>query len=294
MARGGTLHQHLPDRPGTTLDHRQSAAGDRVTHSVQITPGSLLHRVMRRRRARVNSFHHQGINRLGSGLRAVAWSTDGVIEGVEAPRAAVRARGAVARRDAHGEARERGAVQRAGGGVRARRRAGAGGMSEHWADWKRGNEFTLGVEEETMLLSPHDWSLAQQIDRVLPALSEELSAHVTPETHRSALELSTGVHPTVAEMAEELMRLRHDAAARAAPARPLVRQRRHAPVHGLAGDRRLHRAALRAGVRLDARAGAPRAHLRPARARRASTTPRTPSGSPTACARTCRCCWRCR
>ena len=81
-------------------------------------------------------------------------------------------------------------------------------MSEHWADWTRGNEFTLGVEEETMLLNPHDWSLAQQIDRVLPALSEELSAHVTPETHRSALELSTGVHPTVAGMATELMQLR--------------------------------------------------------------------------------------
>ena len=81
-------------------------------------------------------------------------------------------------------------------------------MSEHWADWSRGNEFTLGVEEETMLLSPHDWSLAQQIDRVLPALSEELSAHVTPETHRSALELSTGVHPTVTDMAAELMHLR--------------------------------------------------------------------------------------
>ena len=81
-------------------------------------------------------------------------------------------------------------------------------MSAHWADWTRGHEFTLGVEEESMLLNPHDWSLAQQIDRVLPALSEELSAHVTPETHRSALELSTGIHPTVAETAAELMRLR--------------------------------------------------------------------------------------
>ena len=81
-------------------------------------------------------------------------------------------------------------------------------MSAHWADWKRGHEFTLGVEEESLLLNPHDWSLAQQIDRVLPALSEELSAHVTPETHRSALELSTGIHPTVAEAAAELMRLR--------------------------------------------------------------------------------------
>jgi carboxylate-amine ligase len=81
-------------------------------------------------------------------------------------------------------------------------------MSEHWADWQRGNVFTLGVEEETMLLSPHDWSLAQQIDRVLPALSEELSEHVTPETHRSALELSTGVHPDVAGVSTELMHLR--------------------------------------------------------------------------------------
>ncbi len=81
-------------------------------------------------------------------------------------------------------------------------------MSGHWAEWSRGNEFTLGVEEETMLLSPHDWSLAQQIDRVLPALTDVLSAHVTPETHRSALELATDVHPDVRGVADELMRLR--------------------------------------------------------------------------------------
>ena len=52
---------------------------------MEVAPGSRLHRVMRRRRARVNSFHHQAVNRLGNGLRAVAWSPDGVIEGVEAP-----------------------------------------------------------------------------------------------------------------------------------------------------------------------------------------------------------------
>jgi len=85
VARGGTLHQHLPDRPGTSPHHRQSAPGIMVTHPVEITPGSLLHRVVRRRRARVNSFHHQAVNRLGGGLRAVAWSPDGVIEGIEAP-----------------------------------------------------------------------------------------------------------------------------------------------------------------------------------------------------------------
>ena len=85
VARGGTLHQHLPDRPGTTLDHRQSKPGNVATHGVSIAADSLLARTMKRRRARVNSFHHQAVNRLGDGLRAVAWSSDGVIEGVEAP-----------------------------------------------------------------------------------------------------------------------------------------------------------------------------------------------------------------
>ena len=83
-------------------------------------------------------------------------------------------------------------------------------MSElpEWAVWRRGNDYTLGVEEEVMLLNPQDWSLAQQIDRVLPAMSEELSAHASSETHRSALELHTGAHSSAAGVAEELLQVR--------------------------------------------------------------------------------------
>ena len=33
----------------------------------------------------VNSFHHQAIDRLGDGLRPVAWAAEGLIEGVEDP-----------------------------------------------------------------------------------------------------------------------------------------------------------------------------------------------------------------
>ena len=33
----------------------------------------------------VNSFHHQGVDRLGRGLLAVGWSPDGVVEAIEAP-----------------------------------------------------------------------------------------------------------------------------------------------------------------------------------------------------------------
>ncbi|MGI8674868.1 MAG: gamma-glutamyl-gamma-aminobutyrate hydrolase family protein, partial [Thermoleophilaceae bacterium] len=85
IARGGSLHQHLPDRPGVTIDHRQGGAGTQVTHAVTIAPGTRLAETMGRQQAQVNSFHHQAVNRLGTGLRAVAWSSDGVIEGIEAP-----------------------------------------------------------------------------------------------------------------------------------------------------------------------------------------------------------------
>ncbi len=77
-----------------------------------------------------------------------------------------------------------------------------------WAIWQRGHEYTLGAEEEVMLLNPHDWSLAQQIDRVLPRLPAEMADHVTRETHTSALELSTGVHQTAAGVLGELRSLR--------------------------------------------------------------------------------------
>ena len=77
-----------------------------------------------------------------------------------------------------------------------------------WAEWRGGDAYTLGAEEEVMLLNPHDWSLAQQIDRVIPALPQEMLPHVTRETHKSALELSTGVHTRVATLAGELRALR--------------------------------------------------------------------------------------
>ena len=79
-----------------------------------------------------------------------------------------------------------------------------------WAEWKGSAErgYTLGVEEEVMLLRPGDWSLAHLIDSVLPALPADFRRHVTAETHGSALELATGVHRTAAEAADELRGLR--------------------------------------------------------------------------------------
>jgi putative glutamine amidotransferase len=84
VTRGGTLVQHLPDLDDRSVGHRQEAAGDELTHEIEIDRGSLLAEVMGTRSARVNSFHHQAVDRLGRGLRVVARSPDGVVEGIEA------------------------------------------------------------------------------------------------------------------------------------------------------------------------------------------------------------------
>jgi glutamate---cysteine ligase / carboxylate-amine ligase len=79
-----------------------------------------------------------------------------------------------------------------------------------WSRWNGGldQRYTLGVEEELMLLVPSDWSLAQSSDVVLAGLSDELSAHTSPETHAAVVELATGVHQHVDEAVAELALLR--------------------------------------------------------------------------------------
>jgi putative glutamine amidotransferase len=83
IARGGTLHQHLPEITDGSVGHRQRQPGQEVTHKVRVAPRSGLAAVVGSRRIAVNSFHHQSVDRLGSGLHAVAWADDGVIEGIE-------------------------------------------------------------------------------------------------------------------------------------------------------------------------------------------------------------------
>jgi carboxylate-amine ligase len=81
-------------------------------------------------------------------------------------------------------------------------------MTPNWARWRPSAPFTLGVEEEVMMVRPSDWSLAQEIDRVLPAVPEDLECHMTAETHGAAVELATDPHPTVGAAIEQLAHLR--------------------------------------------------------------------------------------
>lgn len=67
---GGTLAQDVPG-------HGAWEEGDRL-HGVRTAPSPL--RPLWGERMTVNSAHHQAADRLGSGLRAVQWTGDGVVE----------------------------------------------------------------------------------------------------------------------------------------------------------------------------------------------------------------------
>jgi len=83
VMRGGTLLQHLPDVTDGSVVHRQTVSGRRTTHPVRIVHRSRLAEILGSTEVAVNSFHHQGIDRLGEGLRPVAWAPDGTVEGIE-------------------------------------------------------------------------------------------------------------------------------------------------------------------------------------------------------------------
>lgn len=83
VALQGTLCQHVADVTNGTVEHRQEEPGTRTSHEIRVAPDSSLAQTTGGGPVMVNSFHHQAIDRLGLGLRAVAWSQDGVIEAVE-------------------------------------------------------------------------------------------------------------------------------------------------------------------------------------------------------------------
>ena len=84
VALGGSLYQDIASDTGSTIAHSQKAPRDRPTHPVKVMgEGTRLGATLGVPEVEVNSMHHQAIKRLGRGLRDVAWSPDGIIEGVE-------------------------------------------------------------------------------------------------------------------------------------------------------------------------------------------------------------------
>ncbi len=84
---GGTLIQDLRTETGTAMPHRKmdlvpQPAADPI-HGATFEPGSRLAGIAGSAQAKINSSHHQAIEKPGQNLRVTAHATDGIIEGFE-------------------------------------------------------------------------------------------------------------------------------------------------------------------------------------------------------------------
>ncbi|ELS58268.1 gamma-glutamyl-gamma-aminobutyrate hydrolase family protein [Streptomyces viridochromogenes] len=76
VALGGTLEQ---DMGGPEREHRH------LVHPVPIRRGTLLEQATGAEKAEASCYHHQRVDRLGSGLTVTARAADGTVEGLELP-----------------------------------------------------------------------------------------------------------------------------------------------------------------------------------------------------------------
>lgn len=86
--QGGSLVQDIPtEKPGTEAhgktDLAANATGKDLEHRATLAEASLLLKLAGATDVRINSSHHQSIDRPGEKLRVTALGADGIIEGVE-------------------------------------------------------------------------------------------------------------------------------------------------------------------------------------------------------------------
>jgi putative glutamine amidotransferase len=84
VALGGSLDQHLPRSLGH--DGHRLVPGRFGEHRVRLAPGSLAARAAGAEQLSVHSHHHQGVERVGEGLRVSGWAAeDELVEAIELP-----------------------------------------------------------------------------------------------------------------------------------------------------------------------------------------------------------------
>lgn len=85
--RGGSLFQDIESQLPDSLKHEQGAPPGRFSHTIDIENASFLSTLTQAESVRVNSHHHQSINRLGENLKVTARAKDAVVECIEDTRA---------------------------------------------------------------------------------------------------------------------------------------------------------------------------------------------------------------
>ncbi len=86
----GTLYQNVVEQKQAKVRHMQDPV-DKLTHKISIEKDSFLDKVYKKSEIIVNSYHNQAVKELGEGLKAVAHSSDGIIEAVQHESLPIRA-----------------------------------------------------------------------------------------------------------------------------------------------------------------------------------------------------------
>ena len=89
VVTGGTLYQDIGTEinRGIKLVHKQKHPYNKGTHEVNIQKGTILYDALGKEKLIVNSLHHQGIKTIRNDVAVNAVATDGLIEGIEIPKA---------------------------------------------------------------------------------------------------------------------------------------------------------------------------------------------------------------
>jgi putative glutamine amidotransferase len=77
---GGTL---IPDLEDAGFTMHRNKSGDDQWHDVVIDESSGLRKIIGEKKVIVNSFHHQAVDKVGSGLKVTARTDDGIVEAME-------------------------------------------------------------------------------------------------------------------------------------------------------------------------------------------------------------------
>jgi glutamate---cysteine ligase / carboxylate-amine ligase len=82
-----------------------------------------------------------------------------------------------------------------------------------WAEWRCSQPYTVGIEEEIMLLEPGNRLLVNCGEQVLRELPPTLAPYASAETHEATIELASAPHGTAEDAARDAARLRERLAA---------------------------------------------------------------------------------
>ena len=83
VATGGDLIQDINASIGTDVEHEQTNPRNEVSHEVTIKSNSKLFQIINKDEIKVNSAHHQSVNKTGENFIASALASDEIIEAIE-------------------------------------------------------------------------------------------------------------------------------------------------------------------------------------------------------------------